>query len=79
MISIRERDSKGRFLGRNHRQIAAAIAAENDLAQKIAKTAALLGLKPEDLGVKQLASGNWHVGYVAKIRLSNLILSLLNL
>jgi len=62
-MSKQERDAKGRFLESNHREIAARIQADNEKAQKIVKACDALGVKAEDLGVKQLESGNWRIDY----------------
>lgn len=59
-----DRDSKGRFLMSNYYEIRALIKADNEKAQKIVKACDALGIKAEDLGVKQLEGGNWQIDHL---------------
>ena len=76
MKNFMERDSRGRFLRMRYPEIEAAIASENEQAQKIVKVCDSIGIRPEDFDVKQLESGNRRVDYRALIRLSGIALGL---
>jgi len=73
---IQLRDSKGRFNGTTTPECEAMTAAENEEAEKLIKAYDLLGLKPEEFGVKKWPSGNWFIDHKARPTFSGILLGL---